>query len=76
MGTASLTGDIVLELSTTEPLQLLPDLLPNFLVILMGTFMAGTDGRISIKVTCTAESSIPLFDLLGDASPIFGLQLS
>ena len=75
-GMASTLGDVRLDVRTTEPLRPLPDPLPDLSVLLTGTFVVRTDESMSIKVMGTTISSILLFDLLGDASPTFGIHLS
>ena len=44
-------------------------------MLLRGTFTARTGESMSVKVTGTVVSIIPLFDLLGDTSATFGIHL-
>ena len=50
-GTASASGDVVLEASITQPFKPLSDLLPTFLMMLGGTFIASTNGGMSVQAT-------------------------
>ena len=74
--TASTLGNVRLDVSTTDALLPLPDLLPDLSVLLTGSFTSCTDESMSVEGTGTAVSSIPLFDLLEDATPMFRIHLS
>jgi hypothetical protein len=63
-GTASASGDVVLEASITQPFKPLPDLLPTFSMMLGGTFTASTNGGMSVQATAKQSSSFLLTDVL------------